>query len=99
MDGLGALSDRRHKEAPSMSHELLECVEALKDVRREMQNDFDPSIVAALSEVITKLEGCETGDGGAQLKLREAALTALGVVSDIVLCLNGIAELIQHLRA
>jgi hypothetical protein len=31
--------------------------------------------------------------------LGEAALGALGVISDIVIVFNGIAELVQHLRA
>jgi histidinol-phosphate/aromatic aminotransferase/cobyric acid decarboxylase-like protein len=82
-----------------MNNNLLECVDALKDVRRCMQNDADPSIVAALSAAITKLESCATDDGPTPRELGEAALGALGVISDIVIVFNGIAELVQHLRA
>jgi hypothetical protein len=81
-----------------MNTTLSECVAALKDVRRNLQNDADPRSVAALGAAIAKLESCAADDGSTH-ELAEAALGALAVISDIVLCLNGIAELIQHFRA
>ena len=79
-----------------MNNKLSECVDALNDVRRYMQNDADPSIVAALGAAIAKLESC--ADEPTQPSLAEAALGALGVISDIVTCLGAVAELVQHLR-
>jgi hypothetical protein len=81
-----------------MNTTLLECVEALKDLRRNMQNDADPCIAAALSAAIAKLECCAVNGSPTQPDLADAALGALGVISDIVMCLNGIAELIRHFR-
>jgi hypothetical protein len=78
---------------------LSECVEALKDVRRYMQGVTDPGIVAALSAAIAELESCVVEDGSTQPDLAEAALGALAVISEIIVCLNGIAELVQHFRA
>jgi hypothetical protein len=82
-----------------MNNNLLKCVESLKDVRRCMQSDADPSVVAALSAAIAKLESCAVEGDPAQPCLAEAALGALAVISDVVTCLNVLAELVQHLRA
>jgi hypothetical protein len=49
-----------------MKQKLLTCVEALKDIRRCMQSDADPSIVAALSAAIAKLESCAVEDDPTQ---------------------------------
>ena len=82
-----------------MDKTLLECVAALKDVRRSMQSDADPRVMAALSAAIAKLESCARSESPTEPDLADAALGALAVISDIVVCLNGIAELIQHFRA
>src|SRR5258708_7846695 len=84
-DGPGALSTGA-MEAPSMDNKLSECVAALNDVRRSMQNDADPRIVAALSAAIAKLESCAGSESPTQSDLADAALGALGVISDIVVC-------------
>ena len=82
-----------------MNNNLSECVVALKDVRRSMQSDADPRVMAALSAAIAKLESCAGSESPTQPDLADAALGALAVISDIVICLNGIAELVQHFRA
>jgi hypothetical protein len=86
-------------EAPSMDNQLSKCVEALNDVRRSMQNDADPRIMAALSAAIAELERCAGSESPTRPDLADAALRALAVISDIVVCLNGIAELFHHFRA
>jgi hypothetical protein len=82
-----------------MNNKLSECVAALNDVRRSMQSDADPRVMAALSAAIAKLESCADSESPTQPDLADAALGALAVISDIVFCLNGIAELIHHFRA
>ncbi len=42
--------------------QLTKCADALKDVRRKMQNDADPCILAALDEAIGHMERCEADD-------------------------------------
>jgi hypothetical protein len=77
---------------------LKECVLALKDVRRSMQNDVDPCILAALDEAIAKLERCET-EGVDQPSMAQAVTAALGVISDVITCVTGVAELMKILGA
>jgi hypothetical protein len=82
-----------------MNNKLLKCVAALKDVRRSMQSDADPSVMAALSAAIADLESCAGNESPTQLMLADKALRAFAAISDIVVALNGIAELIHHFRA
>ena len=77
---------------------LEECVLALKDVRRSMQNDVDPCIIAALDEAIAKLERCGTG-GVDQPSIAQAVMAALAVLGDIIACVSGVAELMKILGA
>jgi hypothetical protein len=71
------------------------CADALKDVRRNMQDDADPCILAALDEAINHLERCEAeNDTNEAMK---AAAHGLAVVSDILTCMTGIAELVKLL--
>jgi hypothetical protein len=77
---------------------LKECVAALQDVRRSMQNDVDPCILAALDEAIAKLERCGTEDVD-QPSMAQAATAALAVLSDVITCVTGIAELMKILGA
>jgi len=77
---------------------LTECVLALKDVRRSMQNDVDPCILAALDEAIAKLEHCRTGRVD-QPSVAQAVMMALAVLSDIITCVTGVAELMKILGA
>lgn len=75
-----------------------ECVTALKDVRRSMQNDVDPCVLAALDNAIAELECCRTNDLDQQSTVK-AVSAALGVLSDVVACATGIAELMKILGA
>ena len=63
-----------------------------------MQNDADPCVLAALDEAIAKLERCLTEDID-QPSVAQAAFSALAVISDIVTCLTGVAELVKFLGA
>lgn len=65
------------------SSELKECVEALQEVRRSMQGDADSCITAAFDEALAKLERCATEDD-----LAKAAREALGVLGDILTCID-----------
>jgi hypothetical protein len=78
---------------------LAECVATLKDVRRSMQDDADPGIVAALDEAIAKLERCVAEDDPTAPTVTQAALGALAVLGDILACLNGVAELVKFFGA
>jgi len=71
------------------------CADALKDVRRNMQDDADPCILAALDEAISHLERCEAEDDANEAM--KAAVKGLAVVSDILTCMTGIAELVKLL--
>jgi len=78
---------------------LSKCVAALQDVRRSMQNDADPCVLAALDEAIAKLERCGTEDNQAVPTVAEAALGALAIIGDILACLSGVAELVKFFGA
>jgi hypothetical protein len=80
-------------------NKLTECVAALKDVRRNMQSGADPCILAALDEAIAKLERCMTEDDLTEPSVAEAVLGALAVISDILRCIGGIAELVKFFGA
>jgi hypothetical protein len=75
---------------------LLECVVALKDVRRSMQSDADSCILAALDEAIAKLERRMAEGDQTELNVAQAALGALAVLSDILTCAGAIAELVKR---
>lgn len=79
-----------------MKKQIKDCVAALKDVRRSMQNDADPCISAALDEAIAKLERCETEDVD-QPSMAQAVTASLAVISDVVTCVTGIVELMKIL--
>jgi signal transduction histidine kinase len=74
----------------------LECVDALKDVRRYMHHDADPRILAALDLAIAKLEGCIAEERTPQHCWAEAVTEALVVIGEIVTCCNAVAGLVKH---
>jgi hypothetical protein len=78
---------------------LKECVVALQGVRRNMQSDADSCVLAALDEAIAKVERCVAEDNPTELAVAQAALGALAVLSDILTCVGGIAELVKFLGA
>ena len=70
-----------------------ECVEALKDVRRSVHSDTDPSIGIALDAVISKFEGYKdkaTIDGA---EVERTVGEALMVISSILNCCASVANL------
>lgn len=75
--------------------QLSKCVEALKDVRRTMQDDADPCILAALDEVIAKFQRGLAEDIPAGPTMAQAVSEALAVLSAILTCVTGIAELLK----
>jgi len=82
-----------------MNNDLSKCVAALNDVRRSMQDDADPRIMAALSAALVELESCAVDERPNQPDRADAALKAFAVIGEIVACLNGIAELLNHFRS
>lgn len=79
--------------------QVSQCVAALQDVRRSMQDDADPRIVAALDQVIADLKRCVTEGKHDDPHAVDAALRALAVIGDILACLNGVAELVKYFSA
>jgi cell division septum initiation protein DivIVA len=75
---------------------LKSCVEALKEVRRSMQDDADSCILAALDEVISKLERCAAENDPT---VAEAVREALAVLGDILTCAGFAVELVKILGA
>jgi hypothetical protein len=61
------------------NRELKECVETLKEFRRNMHADADSCITAAFDEALAKLERCVTEDD-----LAMSAKDALGVLGNIL---------------
>lgn len=65
------------------NHVLKECVEALQEVRRSLQDDADCQITAAFDQALAKLERCATEDD-----LANAAGELLGILGDILTCID-----------
>ncbi len=82
-----------------MNNNLLECVAALKDVRRSMQNDADPRIMATLSAAIAKLECCAASESPSEPEAAAVGLEALAAINEVLIFLNVVAELVHHFRA
>lgn len=61
------------------NYELKECVEALQEIRRNMQGGADSCITAAFDEALAKLERCATEDDPVW-----SAKDALGVLGEIL---------------
>ena len=82
-----------------MNNNLAECVAALKDVRRKMQNDADPRIMATLGAVIAKLERCAASESLSEPEAAAVGLEALAAINEVLIFLNVVAELVHHFRA
>jgi hypothetical protein len=78
---------------------LLKCVEALKDVRRCLHSDADPSIVTALDAVIDELQRCATDREPDPLDVAQVAFRALALLGEILACLSAAAELVTRFRS
>jgi hypothetical protein len=74
---------------------LKNCVAALKDARRNMQNEAEHCVVATLDDAIAELERCAAEDNPTEQTVAQAARKALAVLGEVVAGLNGIAELIK----
>jgi hypothetical protein len=77
-----------------MNNTVSECVEALKNVRREMHDDIDPGLGTALDEVITKFEGYLNAGPVEEAAVCVTVAEALVVISSILSCCSSIADLI-----
>jgi hypothetical protein len=88
--------DWRQRKRLSMNKvkQLSECVDALCDVRRSLQDDADSRILAALDEAIAKLQRCRPED---ESDVAEATLRGFAIVSDILTCVTTIADLMKFL--
>jgi hypothetical protein len=78
---------------------LKECVEALNDVRRNMQSDADPCVLSALDEAIEKLTRCVAEGDPTEQTIAQAARDALAVISDILTCAGAVVELVKFFGA
>lgn len=76
-------------------NQLSKCIVALNDVRCTIH--ADPRAMKALDEAIAELESLNVNEDSGRPNPTEAVLKALGTISDIVQCFDGIAELIQRL--
>jgi hypothetical protein len=74
----------------------LECVAALKDVRRYMHNVTDPRVVAALDRAIARLEGCIAEGGPTNPSWPDAVAGAFAVLGDVLSCCAAVAELVKY---
>ncbi len=76
-----------------MDSTINECVEALKDVRRNMHDDPDPGTGTALDGVIARLEGHLNAGNIDDAAVGLTASEALGILSSILSCCTSIADL------
>jgi hypothetical protein len=72
-----------------------ECVEALKDLRRTVHSDTDPSVSMALDEVIAKLESYKDKANVEDAEVRRAVQDGLMIISAILSCCVSVAELMR----
>jgi hypothetical protein len=80
-------------------NELLNCVDALKDLRRNLHDDTDPSIGTALDAVIARFESCLRETNISQAELGSLAKEGFEILSYILSCCTSIAELIYRFHA
>jgi hypothetical protein len=71
-----------------------ECVDALKDLRRSVHSDTDPSVGVALDAVISKFESYNERTDVDDADVRKAFGEGIMIISSIVNCCIGVADLI-----
>lgn len=76
---------------------LIDCVLALKEVRAELHNDVDPSVITELDRVIQKFEFCLQQGLKDVSAIRAARNEGLKTVALVIESLVGIADLIVRL--
>jgi hypothetical protein len=76
---------------------LRSCAADLEEVRAQLPNNFDPSIIALFDSVVRRLEQCETvvNDRAALIALIDDGLQLVGHLGEAVLV---IAEVVKHYR-
>ncbi len=70
-----------------------ECVVVLKDLRRTVHSDTDPSIGVALEEVISKLESYQEKANLDEAEVKETVKEGLLLLSAFLNCCIGMADL------
>ena len=70
-----------------------ECVDALKDLRRSVHSDTDPSIGIALDAVISKFEGYKDKANIDEADVELTVEEALMIISCILSCCASVADL------
>jgi hypothetical protein len=76
-----------------MDKAIEECVEALKDVRRSLHNDTDPSIGVALDAVIAKFEGHLDKASIDEADVAVTVAEALMIISSFLSCCSSMVDL------
>jgi hypothetical protein len=74
-----------------------ECVAALKDLRRTVHSDTDPSIGVALEAVIRKLESYQDEADIDEADVKTTIGEGLSILSAFLNCCIGVAELMRRL--
>ena len=74
------------------------CVEALKDVRRNLHSETDPSSGEALDAIIAKIEGSQKEAETDEVSIQRLAAEALMVLSSLLNYCSAMAKLIERFR-
>ena len=82
------------QEALLMDTKFSECVVALKDLRRTVHSDTDPSIRMALDKVIIKLESYKEKANVDDAEVRMTVAEGLMIISTFLNCCLSLADLI-----
>jgi len=80
-----------------MDKTIEECVEALKDVRRSLHNDTDPSIGVALDAVIARFESHLNKTSIDEADVALTAAEALMIISAFLSCCTSVVDLMERL--
>ena len=78
-----------------MENMFSECVETLKDLRRTVHSDTDPSVSMALDTVIAKLESYKDKANVEDAEVKCTVREALMIFSSILSCCVSLAELMR----
>ncbi|MBZ5632615.1 MAG: hypothetical protein LAO55_05735 [Acidobacteriia bacterium] len=76
-----------------MDTTISECVLALKDVRRSLHRDTDPSIGMALDAVIARFESYSKEPHFDEADVRLAVAEALMIISSLLSCCASVVDL------
>jgi hypothetical protein len=76
-----------------MDTEVSECVAALKDLRRTVHSDTDPSIGIALDAVINRLESYKDKPNLDEADIKNTVKEGLMIIGAFLNCCIGLADL------